>query len=491
MASNSKRRGRTLAVWSLLCLFLCGLVWFQNSNKPRRFEEYETFRDDVTSGNVAEVRVEGSRIFVTTHDGLKYHTVGVVDPESTVELSRQGVPFRYGSENGYFATLTPWLVGAVIAIIVLVFLLRRSKGGTNNIFTFRKSRARVIPETGKVTFAAVAGCDEAKELLGDLVDFLKNPWRWANAGVRLPRGVLLEGPPGCGKTLLARAVAGETNANFYLAAASEFVEMFVGVGAARVRDAFETAVKNAPAVLFIDELDAIGRRRGSGVGWGNDEREQTLNQLLICIDGFESTQPVVIIAATNRPDVLDPALVRPGRFDRRIRIPPLSNVARLEALRIHTRNKNLSPEVSLDDLVERTEGWTGAQLENLANEAALLAVRRARGTGDTRPEVRMDDFQRAMRPECDRTQRFNKLDTLLIESTAQLTEPTGNAAVRILLDGDAVEGKVVWADAHFLKIRGADADVIVPKSQIRRLEALDGTEMAENISCLENRLDAV
>jgi ATP-dependent metalloprotease FtsH len=315
-----------------------------------------------------------------------------------------------------------------------------------------------------------------------VIDFLKRPERWTGAGVRLPRGVLLEGPPGCGKTLLARAVAGETDARFWLVSASEFVEMFVGVGAARVRDMFEIAAKQAPSVVFIDELDAVGRRRGSGVGAAHDEREQTLNQLLVSLDGFERSDRVVVIAATNRADILDPALLRPGRFDRRIRIGALDRAQRLDVLRIHTRNKALDADVSLEALAERTEGSSGADLESLVNEAGLLAVRRARSgdAADARVVVSAAEFDQALASASAPT-RFDRVDALLIESTTQLAQPTGRAVVRAtLLDGSVLEGELVWADASYLKLRDGSSgtDRIVPKAQVKSLEALAGTGTA-------------
>jgi ATP-dependent metalloprotease FtsH len=331
-----------------------------------------------------------------------------------------------------------------------------------------------------VTFADVGGCEEAKAALGDVIDFLKAPERWLSAGVRLPRGILLEGPPGCGKTLLARAVAGETNAKFFLVAGSEFVEMFVGVGAARVRDLFETATKKAPSVIFIDELDAVGRRRGSGIGGSHDEREQTLNQLLVCLDGFKRNDRIVVLAATNRPDVLDSALVRPGRIDRRIRVPELNEQTRIEVLQIHTRGKPLDG-VNLQEIAGMTAGFNGARLENLTNEAALLALRRARGNAGAAVRITHDDFLRAMQPALAQDQRFNKLDSILIESASQLAEPTGTARVRLQLwNAPPVEGDVVWADASFLKIRRnhGESDLIVSKRQILQFEVMDGTDSA-------------
>jgi cell division protease FtsH len=347
--------------------------------------------------------------------------------------------------------------------------------------SLRRSPHREISAAeSRVTFADVGGCEEAKEALGDVIDFLKSPDRWLKAGARLPRGILLEGPPGCGKTLLARAVAGETKAKFLLVAGSDFVEMFVGVGAARVRDLFETAIKKAPAVIFIDELDAVGRRRGSGIGGSHDEREQTLNQLLVCLDGFKAMDRVVVLAATNRPDVLDSALVRPGRIDRRIRVPELNEQTRLDVLKIHSRGKSMD-EVDLKQIAAMTAGFNGARLENLANEAALRALRRTRNKADNAVRISHDDFVCALQPALAADQRFNKLDSILIESASQLAEPTGTARVRVRFsDAPPIEGDVVWADASFLKIRRnhGETDLIIPKRQVQHLEVLDGTDMA-------------
>jgi len=381
-------------------------------------------------------------------------------------------------------SMTAWIVFLIPVVLLLGFLLyflRKSRGGVGNIMSLRRSLHREISAAdSRVTFADVGGCEEAKELLGDVIDYLKAPERWRHAGARLPRGILLEGPPGCGKTLIARAVAGETNAKVFLVAGSEFVEMFVGVGAARVRDLFDTAIKKAPSVIFIDELDALGRRRGSGVGSSHDEREQTLNQLLVCLDGFKPNDRVVVLAATNRPDVLDQALVRPGRIDRRIRVPQLNEPARVEVLKIHTRGKPLDG-VDLQEIAHLVTDFNGAQLENLSNEAALLAVRRSRQQGDATVRITHGDFVRAMQTGLVHDQRFNKLDSILIESASQLAEPTGKARVRLrLLDTSSVEGDVVWADSAFLKIRPAngESDQIIAKRQVLRLEVLGGADPA-------------
>jgi len=482
--AERKKRLTTLAVWIVLAGGLFWLFASRNPGKPDRFEGADAFRADVAAGRVAEVRVNNNEVIVALRNGERYYTLCAVDDDLTKQLSEQAVPIRSGEESGAWNYGIIALVSAVVFFLMLAYFRNRS-GGVTNILTLRNTKARLIPEMSKVSFADVGGCEEAKQSLGDVVDFLKDSRRWATAGVRLPRGILLEGPPGCGKTLLARAVAGETKAKFYLVSASEFVEMFVGVGAARVRDTCELARKNAPAVIFIDELDAVGRRRGSGIGSSHDEREQTLNQLLVCMDGFESREPVVVISATNRPDILDPALVRPGRFDRRIRIPELSCAARLEALRIHCKNKKLAADVALEVLAGRADGFNGAQLENLANEAALLALRRARDADGRPAELRMDDFLQALLPPAARSRVFNKLDAVLIESTTQLAEPTGRARVRVVLDGNAaVEGELVWADANFLKIRGENAQMIVPKAQVRRIEALEGTEAADPLDVI-------
>ena len=387
-----------------------------------------------------------------------------------------------GDETTFFSTWITFLIPIALVLAFLLYFVRKARGGNvGNIMSLRRSPHRDISAAeSRVTFADVGGCEEAKEALGDVIDFLKSPDKWLKAGARLPRGILLEGPPGCGKTLLARAVAGETNAKFLLVAGSDFVEMFVGVGAARVRDLFETAVKKAPAVIFIDELDAVGRRRGSGIGGSHDEREQTLNQLLVCLDGFKPNDRVVVLAATNRPDVLDAAFVRPGRIDRRLRVPELNEQTRLDVLKIHARGKPLE-HVDLQQMARMTGGFNGARLENLTNEAALRALRRARMTGDNTVRITQDDFVNALQPALAEDQRFNKLDSILIESASQLAEPTGTARVRVRLsDAPAVEGEVVWADASFLKIRRnhGEADVIVPKRQVQQLEVLDGTDAA-------------
>lgn len=477
-----KKRSKTLLIWLVLVTAFLLLFVLRSGDKPANVD-FPTFLRLVESGLVSEVRVNNNEItFTDQGSGMRLRALGVMDEELQQKLSEQGVTFEWGEERDPLRSVLIFGVPLILLLAFFIYFMRKSQGGMGNVMTMMKSRAREISsEASQVTFADVGGCEEAKALLGDVIDFLKHPRRWTDAGARLPRGVLLEGPPGCGKTLLARAVAGETDAKFFLVSASEFVEMFVGVGAARVRDMFETAAKQAPAVIFIDELDAVGRRRGSGIGAAHDEREQTLNQLLVCLDGFQANDRVVVIGATNRPDVLDQALLRSGRIDRRIKIPPLTPESRLEILLIHTRNKPVHANVDLREVARSSQGFNGAQLENLANEAALLAVRRARQQDGTSPEIRQEDFERALHPVRTQERRFDKLDSLLIESASQLSEPTGAAHVRLTLkDGQSVEGEVVWADSAFIKLQraGEDSDLVIPKLQIHKLEALSGTEAA-------------
>lgn len=475
------KKARTILVWVGLVL-ACALLFQLTEDEPAAYVDYSVFLSHVEAGDVAEVRiVDGNAISVSLWSGVRLRTLGLVDDALTQRLSEQGAVVAWGEAPKPLRRALMLIVPLALFLLLLIYFLRKASGGTANAMALRKSRARVLSEKSDVSFDDIGGCEEAKQQLGDVIDFLRNPDRWRVVGVRLPRGVLLEGPPGCGKTLLARAVAGETDAKFFYVSASEFVEMFVGVGAARVRDMFETAAKQAPAVIFIDELDAIGRRRGSGVGLVNDEREHTLNQLLVSLDGFETDDRVAVIAATNRADILDAALLRSGRFDRRIAVPLLSEADRERVLAIHSRNKPLAADVSLAHVAQRTAGSTGADLEALVNEAGLLAVRRARRNGGAAAEIRRDDFARALDPAVDAGRRFDQVDALLIESTTRLTQPTGRAIVRLTLhEGAIVEGQLIWADAAFVKVQTAETGgpTIVPKHQIKTLEPLGGTDVS-------------
>ncbi|MBV8299802.1 MAG: ATP-dependent zinc metalloprotease FtsH [Candidatus Eremiobacteraeota bacterium] len=341
---------------------------------------YSTFFSDVQQHKVKKVTMTGRDISGELSDGTKFtSTAPAVDDKDLIPALRANVPDFAAVNNsstpllGYVFQFVPF----VIMALLLIFILRQAQSGGSQALSFGRSRAKLLSENRpKVTFADVAGVDEAKEELGEVVEFLKYPKKFQALGARIPKGVLLLGPPGSGKTLLARAIAGEAGVPFFSISGSDFVEMFVGVGASRVRDLFEQAKKSAPCIVFIDEIDAVGRQRGAGLGGGHDEREQTLNQLLVEMDGFDQNTGVILIAATNRPDVLDPALLRPGRFDRQIVVDRADVRGRQAILGVHSKNKPLSKEVSLETLARRTPGFSGADLENLLNEAALLAARR-------------------------------------------------------------------------------------------------------------------
>ena len=376
---------RNFALWVIIFLLVLALVTLFQSPGSRNAAQdmtYSQFLSDVDSGRVASVTISGSDIAGTLTDGRSFQTYAPNDPTLVPRLTQKGVNFaaKPPSEGmpWYLALLVNWLP-LVVVMAAWFFLSRQMQGANGRALGFGKSKAKLLNEAhGRVTFADVAGVDEAKEDLEEIVEFLRDPQKFQRLGGRIPRGVLLVGPPGTGKTVLARAIAGEANVPFFTISGSDFVEMFVGVGASRVRDMFEQAKKNAPCIIFIDEIDAVGRHRGAGLGGGNDEREQTLNQLLVEMDGFEANEGIILIAATNRPDVLDPALLRPGRFDRQIVVPNPDVVGREKILRVHVRKVPLSPDVDLKTVARGTPGFSGADLMNLVNEAALLAARRGK-----------------------------------------------------------------------------------------------------------------
>jgi len=376
---------RNFALWVIIGLVLIALFnLFQNTGQrtPGRDVAYSQFISEVDQGRVRGVTISGQQISGTYSDGGSFQTFAPEDPGLVARLEDSGVQItaRPAAEDGQslVGMLISWLPMFLI-LAVWIFFMRQMQGTGGKALGFGKSKAKLLTEShGRVMFEDVAGVDEAKEDLQEIVEFLRDPQKFQRLGGRIPRGVLLVGPPGTGKTLLARAIAGEANVPFFTISGSDFVEMFVGVGASRVRDMFEQAKKNAPCIIFIDEIDAVGRHRGAGLGGGNDEREQTLNQLLVEMDGFESNEGIILIAATNRPDVLDPALLRPGRFDRQVVVPNPDVVGREKILKVHVRKVPLAPDVDLKVAARGTPGFSGADLMNLVNEAALLAARRGK-----------------------------------------------------------------------------------------------------------------
>ncbi|MFQ5777498.1 MAG: ATP-dependent zinc metalloprotease FtsH [Terriglobia bacterium] len=385
---------RNILFWVVLLLAIVFLVKMLNTGMGGNTQEptFTEFMDKVEAGEVAKVVVNGNQVEGEYNSAQKFKTYIPPDyPDIYKTLREQGVEITVKDASG-----PSWLAWGVnlLPILLLVgfwiFIMRQMQAGGNRALNFGRSRARLVGSgQKKVTFKDVAGVEEAKEELQEIIEFLKDPQKFQKLGGRIPKGVLLVGPPGTGKTLLARAVAGEANVPFFSISGSDFVEMFVGVGASRVRDLFEQGKKNAPCIIFIDELDAVGRHRGAGLGGGHDEREQTLNAMLVEMDGFDSNEGVILMAATNRPDVLDPALLRPGRFDRRIVVPRPDVKGREEILRVHVRKVPIAADVDLSVLGRGTPGFSGADLANMINEGALLAARKSQ------KEVLMEDFEQA------------------------------------------------------------------------------------------------
>ena len=386
---------RNIAFWVVLFLLILALFNAFGGNQTAtasRSVPYSEFVQRVEKGEVAAATIDGERVVATGTDGNRFATVAPNDPKLTERLIDKGVEVRAEPQqsSGIMSLLSLWLPFIVLIGIWIFFMNRMQGGGKGGAMGFGKSKAKLLTEkNGRVTFDDVAGIDEAKEELEEIVEFLRNPQKFSRLGGKIPKGALLVGPPGTGKTLLARAIAGEAGVPFFTISGSDFVEMFVGVGASRVRDMFEQAKKNAPCIVFIDEIDAVGRARGVGMGGGNDEREQTLNQLLVEMDGFEANEGVIIVAATNRKDVLDPALLRPGRFDRQIHVPNPDIKGREKILSVHARKVPSGPDVDLRVIARGTPGFSGADLANLVNEAALIAARLGRRF------VAMADFENA------------------------------------------------------------------------------------------------
>ena len=386
---------KNLMMWGVIVLLVVGLFnLFKNPKHPVASDTvpFSSFLKNVEDGRVVQVEIKGNDIEGILADGTAFKTYAPNDPNLVEKLSSKGVNITAAPQDNQMPSLWGILLSwfpMLLLIGVWVFFMRQMQGG-KGAMGFGKSKAKLLSEArGKVTFNDVAGIDEAKEEVEEIVEFLKDPRKFRRLGGKIPKGALLIGPTGTGKTLLAKAIAGEASVPFFSISGSDFVEMFVGVGASRVRDMFEQGKKNAPCIIFIDEIDAVGRSRGAGLGGGNDEREQTLNQLLVEMDGFETNEGVILIAATNRPDVLDPALIRPGRFDRQVVVPNPDIVGREAILKIHIKKINIGPDVKLRTIARGTPGFSGADLANLCNESALLAARK------NKKVVTMEDIEEA------------------------------------------------------------------------------------------------
>ncbi len=481
-----KARLKTFLIWVglLLAMTIAYVVLSKPANPPLELLTPEAFWRDYAEGTVASIRAVGTRRWqVRRSDHSCYEMQLDIPPETLDSFENIGVDVTQVDECGTRAATSASFVDSkvviIIALVVAAFfmLLRRLRNNQKSVLGLAKSTARLVSEIPATRFSDVGGADEAKEWLQDICRFLKDPQSYTKVGARVPRGVLLQGPPGVGKTLLARALAGEAGVAFFECSGSEFIELFVGVGAARVRDLFEEAKKKSPSVIFIDELDAIGRRRGaSDTAMVHQEREQTLNQLLVSMDGFSPTGAVIVLAATNRADVLDPALLRPGRFDVRVSIPVPDVAARRRILAIHTQKKPLAADVDLDALAHQSHNHSGAELEFLVNEAALRASRASRSV------IVMQDFEDAL----SRHRKASVLDTadaLLLESASQFATPMSNVRIRVQLNsGEQIEGKVLWAAPQNLKLELADqSQRVVMRAQIASVTTLEARAVDEEV----------
>jgi len=423
---------KNLSLWLVIGLVMIMLFNLFSKPVPGNKMIYSAFLSEVEKGNVVEVTIDGTKITGSLVDGRPFTTYAVEDPDLVKDLRDRHVSIASTPKeepNLLVSVLVSWFPMILLIGIWIFFMRQVQGGGTKGAMSFGKSRAKLLNENSqKVTFADVAGVDEGKGELTEVVDFLKDPQKFTKLGAKIPKGVLLIGPPGTGKTLLARAVAGEAGVPFFSISGSDFVEMFVGVGASRVRDLFEQAKKQAPCLVFIDEIDAVGRRRGAGLGGGHDEREQTLNQLLVEMDGFESNEGVILIAATNRPDVLDPALLRPGRFDRQVTVPSPDVRGREQILKVHMGKVPIDDSVVPSVIARGTPGFSGADLANLVNEAALLAARQ------NKERVTMADFEAAKDKVLMGVERKSQVISERERATTAYHE-AGHALVAIKLPG--------------------------------------------------------
>ena len=434
---------RSFIVWAILAFALLGLYNFVQGpiiSSDQSELSFSQLLAEVDAGNISDVEIAGDNITGHYTDGREFETFAPSDPTLVQRLYNGGVSITAKPQKDGGPTLIGVLISwfpMLLLIAVWIFFMRQMQGG-GRAMGFGKSKAKLLTEKqGVVTFEDVAGVDEAKDELQEIVEFLKEPSKFQRLGGRIPKGALLVGPPGTGKTLLARAIAGEASVPFFTISGSDFVEMFVGVGASRVRDMFEQAKKNSPCIIFIDEIDAVGRHRGAGLGGGNDEREQTLNQLLVEMDGFETNEGIILIAATNRPDVLDPALLRPGRFDRQVVVPNPDIIGREKILKVHTRKVPMAPDVDLRAVARGTPGFSGADLANIVNEAALLAARRNKRLvtnsefDDAKDKVMMGPERRSMvmTDEEKRLTAYHEAGHALVSLSIDSSDPIHKATI--------------------------------------------------------------
>lgn len=473
------KRLRTFLVWLVLIAVFAGIYALSRDSTPSLPQEPgRVLYADLAAGEIASVSVDSQhRVYVNRVDGKVY----AVDLQYTEALDKAlkaaDVPIGWRTEPSAEEDHSgPLLIGAgaLVLVLFLVLYYRRARQMGIGVLGLRKTTARLISETPAVGWNDVGGAAEAKAYLRDTVDFLRSPGKWESAGARLPRGILLEGPPGYGKTLLAKALAGEAKLPFFEVSGSEFVELFVGVGAARVRDLFDEAKKKAPCVVFIDELDAIGRKRGgASVSLTHQEREQALDQMLVCLDGFGGRARVVVVAATNRADVLDPALLRPGRFDVVLRVGDFTAQDRLTILEVHSRKKPLADDVDLAAIAALAHDASGADLEQICNVAAMAAARR----GDKPPRIAHADFERALASHAPKATQLDKLDTFLAAASSGVAQASSSLHASIRLrSGESRDGLVIWADPLSLKVKTEEGATVLNRSEIVSITPHVGTE---------------
>jgi len=478
---------KNLGLYLVLIVLVVSLVnlFLSPNNAPSEYEpiSYSEFLSAFRSGQIGSAEIDGNTIRGERLDGKKYSTIGVGIGELAKEMADKGVNVKVlpPQQAPWWASMMTSLFPTLLLIGAWIFILYHMQGGGNRVMGFAKSKAKLyLDNRPKVTFADVAGCDESKEELAEVVEYLKDPTKFSRLGARIPRGVLLLGPPGSGKTLLARACSGEADVPFFSISGSDFVEMFVGVGAARVRDMFEQARKYQPCIVFIDEIDAVGRHRGAGLGGGHDEREQTLNQLLVEMDGFDENSGVILIAATNRPDILDPALLRPGRFDRQIVVDRPDLNGREAILKVHVKKVKLGDDVDLAVIARRTPGFVGADLANLVNEAALLAARKGKD------KIGMEEFEEAIDRIIAGPERRSRLISEREKAIIAYHE-VGHALVAKLLPGcDPVHKVSIIPRGHkalgyTLQLPEEDRFLMSKKELLNRVSVLLGGRVAEEL----------